>query len=211
MALTTTTLSAACAAADEQLTVTSATGFAANSIVKVDQEFMQILSTYSSGTTIPVRRGINGTFPLAHPSGANATAGAASDYTDPSATVVTAYPLSGLRRKLVSYSAAGAISLPTSGEDMIAVLNGTSVLAMTLAAPSKDIDGSILYIIGNGAAAHTVTVSGGFSAASTGYTVFTVNATAPVMLLVMAVNGKWISVTAPAWTGTVTALVGGIA
>ena len=212
MALTTTTLSAAVLAGDTSVTVTSATGFAAGNIVQIDQEFSTVANSYVTGTIIPLtQRGQNDTVAAAHVSGANITTGLPSDFADPSSSVVSSYPLAARRRKLTSYSAAGAITLPVSGEDVIAVLNGTSVLAMTLAAPTKDIDGSILYIVGNGAAAHTVTVAGGFSAASTGYTVFTVNATAPVLIMAMAVNGKWITVTAPAWTGTVTALVGGIA
>ena len=121
-----------------------------------------------------------------------------SDFASASAAVVASYPLAARRRKLTSYSAGGALTLPASGEDVIAILNGTSVLAMTLAAPTKDIDGSILYIVGNGVAAHTVTVSGGFSGASTGYTVFTVNASAPVLIMAMAVNGLWVTLTAPA-------------
>lgn len=213
MALTTTTLAAAAAASDTSVTVTSATGFAAGSYLQVDNEFMQISKSYVSGTAIPVHRGVNGTFADAHVSGANATVGTGSDFSNPSATVIVPYPLSARRRKVTSYSASGAITLPNAGEDIVAVLNGTSVLAMTVAAPGKDQDGSILYVVGNGAAAHTLTVSGtsGLGGAGTGYTVLTVNASAPVLFLLMAVNGLWVSVTAPAWTGTVTKVVAGLA
>ena len=213
MALTTTTTAAAVGISDVSVKVTSATGFAVGYFFKIDQEWFRVSKSYDgSSTVIPIDgRGLNGSVAAAHVSGANITVGLPSDFGSPSASVSVAYPLAGLRRKVLSYSAAGALTLPVSGEDIVAVLNGTSVLAMTLAAPTKDNDGSFLYIVGNGVAAHTITVAGGFSAASTGYTVFTVNATAPVMLLMVAVNGKWVTVTAPAWTGTVTALVGGIA
>lgn len=211
MALTTTTASAAVAATDEFITVASATGFAAGYLVQIDQEFCQIPSTYVSGTTIPVLRGKFGTFNIAHVSGANVTVGPPADFANPSATVIAAYPLSGVRRKRVSYSASGAISLPASGEDIDVVLNGTSVLNMTIAAPGKDIDGSRLTIIGNGAAAHTITFTGGLSGAGTSYDVITVNATAPIAVQAIAVNGLWITPVAPALTGTVTNITGGIA
>lgn len=211
MALTTTTLSAACAVDDTQISVTSATGFAANSLVQVGQEFMQVYSNYVSGTILQVRRGLNSTFPYAHPSGTNATAGTPTDFAGPSATVVTAYPLSGLRRKRLEYSASGAITLPTSGEDMIAVLNGTSALAMTIAVPTKDIDGSFLWIVSNGAAAHTITFTGGLSGAGTSYDVITVNATAPIAVHAMACNGLWMSIVSTPMAGTVTAITGTVA
>lgn len=211
MALTTTTLAAAVAASDTSLSVASATGFAARSYVKIDNEFMQIAGSYTSGTSIPVLRGVNGTFAAAHVITANVTAGVGSDWADPSATIVAAYPLSGKRYKVVSYTASGAITLPTSGEDVFAILNGTSVLAMTVAAPGKDIDGSWLYIAGNGAAAHTVTYTGGLSGAGANYDVVTVNAGAPILLATAAVNGLWISPVTPAMTGTVTNITGGVA
>jgi len=212
MALTTTTLSAACTAADVQITVASATSFAAGSYVKVDEEFMQIGASYSTGTIIPVRRGLNGSVAVAHVSGANAVMGTPSQFSDPSATVITSYPLSGRRRKVTSYSASGAITLPTSGEDVVAILNGTSVLAMTVAAPTKDLDGSILYVAANGVAAHTVTFTGGLSGAGTSYDVITINASAPVVLAVaMAVNGLWNSLVSVPLAGTVTNITATVA
>lgn len=212
MAKVTTTLSGAFASSDQSLGVASATGIVAGYMWKCDQEWGVVLPTYVSGTSVPVRRGgQNGSVQDAHPSGANITFGLPSDFDNPNATVVVAYPLSGLRRKLVSYSASGAITLPTSGEDMIAVLNGTSTLAMTIAAPPKDIDGSMLWVVGNGAAAHTIQFTGGLSGAGASYDVVTVNATAPIALLALAVNGLWIAPVGPAMTGTVTNITGGVA
>lgn len=216
MAFTATTLSVACAATDTVLNVASATGFAANQYVKVDEEFCQVAASYTSGTQIPVRRGINGTKVVAHPISANVitdaiSSTATSDWGNPSASVVTAYPLAGRRRVVTSYSASGAITLPASGEDVVAILNGTSALAMTIAVPTKDQDGAILYIAGNGAAAHTVTFTGGLSGAGTSYDVITVNATAPVVLMAMAINGLWNSMVATPMAGTVTNITGSVA
>jgi hypothetical protein len=207
MALTTTTLSAACAVGDEQITVTSASGFAMNSYVQVDNEFMQITSTYNgTATIVPVRRGVNGTLPIAHPSGANATAGTGSDFGNPNASVSTAYALAGRRRKVESYSAAGAITLPASGEDTVAIINGTNALAMTLANPGKDQDGSLLYIASNGKAAHTVTYTAGLGNASTGYTVATFTTGSQQTLSLMAINGIWNQAQSQ-FSGTLTAIL----
>ncbi len=194
MAKTTTTLSAAVTNTDEVIIVASANGFAANNLIRLDQEWMAVLSTYVSGTTIPVRRGLNGSFNDAHAVTANVITGLTTDFDGPSATVVTAYPLSGLRRKLTSYGAAGAITLPVSGEDVIAVINGTQALGMTVAAPSKDIDGSILVIIGNGKAAHTVSLPAGIGlgAGGSGVDVGTFGSGAQMSVVLIAANGAWV-------------------
>ena len=213
-ALTKTTCSAAINAGDTSITVASATGFAANNLVLFGQEIARVASSYVSGTVIPLgQRAVNGTFvdPTAVPSGSNVVTGAPGDFAGPSASVVTAYPLSGRRRKVVYYGASGAITLPVSGEDVIAILIGTSVLAMTIAVPTTDIDGSILYVAGNGAAAHTITFTGGLSGAGTSYDVVTVNATAPIVVSAMAINGLWNSLVSVPMAGTVTNITGTVA
>ncbi len=87
MALTNTTLSSAVAVGDSSIVVASATGFAADRIVRSDQEFMVVQKSYSSGTTIPVRRGLNGTVVVAHVTSANVVMGTPSQFADPSATL----------------------------------------------------------------------------------------------------------------------------
>ena len=211
MALTKTTASAAIALGDTELTVASATGFAAGYLVKVDDEQMVVQSTYSSGTSIPVRRGQNGTAQVAHPVTANVVVGTASDWANPNATVITAYALSGRRRKVVSYSASGAIAMPSAGEDVVAVLNGTSVLAMTIADPTQDLDGSRLTIIANGAAAHTLTFASGLSGAGSSYDVVTLNGTGPVAIEAMACNALWNAIVAVPMAGTVTNITATVA
>ena len=213
MALTRTTLSAAVALGDRDIVVASATGIVANDLVKVDEEFMQVLSTYVSGTTIPVRRGQNGTAQVAHPTSAGVVHAANSDaeWGGTPAGVVVPYGLAGRRRRVLSYSATGAITLPAAGEDMVAVLNGTTILAMTIAAPTTDMDGSRLTIVGNGAAAHTLTFAGGISGAGGSYDVVTVNATAPVAVEVIAANALWMAVVNVPMAGTVTNITATVA
>jgi hypothetical protein len=207
MALTTTTLSSAVAVDDNEIVVASATGFSAGSQIRIDDEWMQIVQSYSSGTTIGVLRGRNGSAVVAHVASANVTVGTASDFD--SAPQNGAYGSSivppARARRVVSYSATGAIALPNAGEDVVAVLNGTSTLAMTVAAPAKDADGSILYIMGNGKSASTVTFAGGIGAGSSSYDVATLQNAGQVGISVMAVNGAWVLLNGPI-TGTSTAL-----
>jgi hypothetical protein len=192
MALTTTTLSSACAQLDTFIAVTSATGFAAGNLVLVDIELMQVSKNYVSGTTIPVQRGLDGSAQVAHKVSANASTFLASDQPGPSAQEVTQFPIAGKARRILSYSATGAITLPVQGEDMLAILNGTGALAMTLANPTKDMDGCMLYIVANGKAAHTVTYSAGVGNGGGTMDIGTYNATEATGCALIAVNGFWI-------------------
>jgi len=206
MALTTTTLAAACAADASKLTVTSATGIAQNDILKIDDEILKVTKGYVVGSTIvPVLRGQSGTVPSAHQSGANLTHDTPDGFGDPSAQVVPSFPLAGRARTLTSYTAAGAIALPTPGSDAVAVINGTATIAMTLANPTKDMDGDILVIIGNGKSASTVTYTAGLGNAGSGYDVLTFQTAGQVACMLMACNGIWVLLGAP-FTGTTTAL-----
>jgi hypothetical protein len=73
-------------------------------------------------------------------------------------------------------------------------------------------DGTILWIASNGAAAHTVTFTGGLSGASTSYDVITVNSGAPVLLgPFMAINALWQCAVAVPMAGTVTNLTATVA
>jgi hypothetical protein len=209
--LTTTTLSSAVAVTDNAIVVASATGVAANMLILVDQEQMQVIQTYTSGTTVPVVRGQGGTATAAHPKTANVTFFLASDESTQAPQTGTQWPVAGRGRVVTSYTAAGAITLPPPGSDALAIINGTSALAMTVAAPTKDMDGCILTVAGNGAAAHTITFTGGLSGAGTSYDVITVNATAPIATSAIAVNGLWNSIVQTPMAGTVTNITGTVA
>ena len=91
------------------------------------------------------------------------------------------------------------------------ILNGTSVITLTIPVPTKDMDGCLLTIVGNGAAAHILTFTGGLSGAGASYDVVTVNATAPIAMQAMACNGLWMSFTAVPIAGTVTNITGTVA
>ena len=190
MALTTTTLSSAVGQTDVSIVVASATGFAAGSLVRVDGEFMQVAKNYVSGTTIPVQRGQDGTVQTTHKASANVNVGLASDFANPPGQVPLAVtnPLTPAL-PIYSYSAAGAIS-PVGG---IHVINGTGALAMTLASPTKDMDGVLMVLIANGKAAHTVTyTTTGFGNGGASFDVATFTASLQTGCICMAMNGVWV-------------------
>ena len=213
MALVRTTLSSACAPGDTSIVVASATGFAAGYRIVINQEVMRVDTSYSSGTTIPVIRAVDGSVlpTVNHQATTGVVCGAGSDWPNPGPQADTLTRIAGRVRTLTSYSAGGAIALPAAGTDAVAIINGTSVCAMTIAAPSKDMDGCELTIVSNGAAAHTLTFSGGLSGAGTSYDVVTVNSSAPIAIKVIAANSLWMCPVAPAMGGTVTNIIGSIA
>lgn len=205
MSLVRTTLSSAVLVTDRYINVASASGFTAGYVVKCDEEVMRVANNYSSGTKIPVLRGQDGTRVVAHASGAGVVAGTGSDWSTPAPQTVDQYPIAGRARTVTSYTADGAISLPTPGADALAILNGTSQWDMTLANPTKDMDGCILIILGNGKAAHTITYAAGLGNASTGYTVLTFDTGGQCCVQLIAANEIWVPLPSP-FSGTLTAI-----
>lgn len=206
MALTTTTLSSAVAVTDNSIVVASATGFAAGSQVIIDGENMQVQQGYSSGTTIPVLRGRDGTVTAAHKSSANVTVELASDLPGPVPFTTVQWP-SVRARTITSYSAAGAIALPGVGSDATAIINGTGALAMTLANPTKDLDGCRLLICGNGKAAHTVTYTAGLGNGGSSLDVGTAASGNQCAFELVAANGFWCYIGLPSATGAANAFL----
>ena len=193
MALVSTTLAAAYAVGDNKITVASATSIAAGRFVRIDGEFFRVTSGYVSGSvTVPVFPGQEGTASVAHPITAEVTHGEPQDFGRPGAGTSVNVPPAGVARQRVSYSASGAIALPAPGVDVIAELNGTSVLVMTLADPDEAISGSSLKVIANGAAAHTVTSASGFGGAGASYNVLTFDGSGQAGFEVVASNGVWV-------------------
>lgn len=189
MSFATTTVSAAVAVADNSVVVASATGLAAGMFGRIDGEFVQIAKNYSSGTTIPVQRGVDGSQTTTHKASANITFGLASDFASPPVGLelgvtnptTPAFPM-------FSYSAAGAVSAVQG----IHIINGTGALAMTLANPTKDQDGQLMIVAANGKAAHTLTYTAGLGNGGAAYDVGTFSATLAGGCILMAVNGFWV-------------------
>jgi hypothetical protein len=191
MAITKTTLASAVAVTDTSIVVTSATGFAAGNLVRIDQESLKVAGNYVSGTTVPVLRGQDGSVTAAHKASANCVTELASDIGGPANMASTQFP-SIRPRTLTSYSAAGAIALNTPGSDQVVLINGTSALAMTLANPTTDMDGDMLIVISNGKGAHTVTYSAGVGNGGGTMDVGTYNTTEATGCILIAATGFWV-------------------
>jgi len=205
MALVRTTTTAAVLESDVKIAVTSATGFAIGYQVRLGDETMQVSKGYVAGSLqVPVLRGQAGTLAKAHANGSGVTVGTASDYAQSTPPQTSApFQIAGRARIITEYNAAGAIALPPAGADAIAVINGT-VLAMTLANPTSDLDGSVLTILGTIAAAHTVTFAGGVGGGS--LTVATFEASGGrCCLQLLAYNQIWYPLPAP-FSGTLTTI-----
>jgi hypothetical protein len=214
MALATTTLASAVTVDDNSIVVASATSVAAGRLVRVDDEYMQVAQNYVSGTTVPVLRGQQGSATRAHTADANVTHGLASDFTDaPAGSPVSVTLPTQRARRMTTYRASGAITLPLAGEDLIVVLTGTSTLTMTIAAPTKDLDGTLVWITGNAKSSSTIQFAStvGLNNAGSSYDIITLNNGGNTGVWVMAMNGFWNVFAAPAITGTTTAIGAAIA
>lgn len=217
MALTRTTLSAAVADAnDTSISVTSATGFSAGSLVKVDAEFMVVQQSYVSGTLVPVRRGQLGSKSVAHvvtaPVTVGATSGVSPDWAGVGFAEVVQFPTAGRARYIQSITAAtSTLTGLVPGSDTVVVLNGSVAITLTIPIPTKDMDGDLLYIISTTGAAHIPTFTGGVGGAGTSYDAFTFNSTGTLGLVAMACNAVWVLFAAPGLTGTVTNITAGVA
>lgn len=186
MALTTTTISAAVSADALIIPVTSATGFAAGNFVRVDNEFMQVVSI--SGTNISVRsRGDFGSAAVAHNILAVCTTGLSSDL--PNFPMGQSSQVDPMGQTIVSYSVSGAIAIPD--QNTLVILNKAGVAAMTLADPSKAQDGLQLTILSATANAHTVTYTAGFYGDTTSSDVATFAAKVGASMTIVARGGVW--------------------
>lgn len=198
MALTRTTLSSAVALGDIQVTIASITALALGDHILINGERMRVTSVPAAATSpVGVFRGDAGTKVVAHPVTSGVAFGKPEDFASP----VSGY---ARRREVRAYTAAGAIALPTPGQDAVAIINGTAALAMTLADPGKDQDGDILIIVGNGKAAHTVTYTAGWGDAGSGADVGTFDASGQCAMAFIAANETWVPLPSP-MSGTLTA------
>jgi len=128
MALTRTTISAAVSADALIIPVTSASGFAAGNFLRVDNEFMQVVSV--SGSNVSVRsRGDFGSAAVAHNILAPATTGLTSDLPDFPVGQVAQVDPNG--QTIVTASVDGALSIPN--QNTLVLVQKAGVCAMTLA------------------------------------------------------------------------------
>lgn len=205
MALYETTLASACAISDKQLVLTSGASVAIGDEIRVDGEVFQVAKSYvAAATIVPVLRGQQGTVAQAHAVTARVVGGKPVDFLNiANPQTMATYVIAGRARVVTSYGASGAIDLPPAGSDSLVLLNGTVALAMTLAVPTKDLDGTIITIASAGTGAHTVTVAGGVSG-SASISVATFEASpARCNFSLMAMDELWVAWPSPL-SGTLT-------
>lgn len=200
MAATATTLSAAVGISDTAVLLASITSLAAGNYLKVDQEVMKVVSVPTAATLpVPVIRGQEGTAQVAHATTVQAVFGAGptnlsvGDFPQAAAAAASiAFAPTVRARVVTNYATAGAITLPPAGQDAVAIIDGTSTLAMTLANPAVVNDGDLLYIISNGKGAHTVTYTAGVGNGGATMDVGTYNTTEATGCVLIAANGFWV-------------------
>lgn len=217
----TTTLSAAVTKSQTQVTVASATNVAVGNILYVDREAMKV--TALSGTLATVRRGMEGTAPAAHVSGAVLYTAAPQYFyvTEVSgactSTEETALPHVSVTSGNIYVCASGTwkvfnragfslsslygvgTTYTASGaitvEPGIVTLNAGSALAMTLVDPTVAQNGMVMIIRSATAQAHTVTYTAGFNGGTTARDVATYSVIGST-LIIMAINGNWCVISA---------------
>lgn len=160
MALQTgTTLNGAITATQTVVTLTSGTGAAVGSFIKVDGEFL-LIQDITNSPQLLVERGQLSTTAVAHNTLAPSTIGLASDWLpNPPARVIT------------SYNAAGAVTVPNSSQ--LIWVGGASATALTLASGTAVNAGVVLTFLATSAQAHTLTYTPGFNGDTTSSDVVT--------------------------------------
>jgi hypothetical protein len=188
MAATYTTLASACGRDDQQINVTSATGFAVGNVITVDGEQM-VQTAAAVGTIIAVQRGgKNGGVQSAHPILASVVTSLPTDVPGPQPGF-TNNP-APYKKAIVSYGASGAITPPTF--DTIIFLDKATAAAMTLTSPTGATpDGTEVTIYSNTAAAHTITYTPGFNGDTTSSDVATFAATIGNSITLLSARGLW--------------------
>ncbi len=144
MALTSTTLSVACTATEDEVTLTSVSGLVVGMRLLVNDEWMTVNAI--DGYEVAVERGVGGTLARAHGILSIAVFGYPYDFH------VRPRP-----KHLYTYGESGAITK----EPGVHTIAKAGVAAMTLKAPVADDEGIQLLIISKTAYAHTVTLDSG--------------------------------------------------
>lgn len=212
--LASTTLAAAVAKADKQFLLSSVAGLAVGNLLFTGREAMLVNEIV--GTRVSVQRGYNGA-PQDHPTGQKVWFGPGSDFyghrktgaADANAELVLPRivlpegviqdvkggqwvdvqddPRKADKKPVYNYAASGAIEIAAG----VHKLNGAGALAMTLADPSADDEGTVIRILTTTAQAHTVTLAGGLAGAGAAADVGTFTAAIGNGVSLVAIGGKW--------------------
>lgn len=198
MALANTTFNAACTATDSSITLAATTSLGPGMYLNAGGEIMQITRGFVAGTAatipIPVLRGQEGTVAIAHANTEQVSAYVLpSDIPSPSPGTPILQPLAGRARFVTSIAASAAYTPQSGNQDELVVLDGTSVIALTLTNPTRDQTGKVVIFAGNGIAAHTITYTTvGFGNVGATADVVTFGTTQAQTFSMIAVGGFWL-------------------
>lgn len=205
MALTRTSLAAACTASDTQLAITStSSGFPAigtysspAQMLQVDGEYMLIQVVPASGYCRVMQRGYNGSKAVAHDILAPVvTSSSPQDWVTIGQGEVVNRPPDVVLQLNIGQD--GAIAVPVRDTNIL--ITKAAALAGTLAAPSKDQDGVRLTITAGTNAAHVIVATSLLDNGLSGspWTTATWGALAiGGTITLMAMNGVWAVVGSP--------------
>ena len=155
MALTATTLATACTASDLTLSLTSTTGFLAGQLVKMDDEYMVVVSVPVSGTIVVRNRGYNGTIAEAHQLLAPVvTSATVADFPGVPPGEVVEYPPDF--QQFLTIGKTQTLAQWADASPVTYAINAASACAITLPTPSTALDGKWITFTSNTAYAHTV-------------------------------------------------------
>lgn len=186
MALTSTTLAAAMTANAVSFKPTSSTGATVGGFVKIDLEYMVATGIDASGFVTVRSRGDLGGLAVPHYSGASVTFGLNTDMAalGPAKLQPTPYD----DEDMMVYDQDDAIAF-TMRRTLVGLRKG-SAAAMTLAAPSKERNGTEVIIVALTDFAHVVTAAG-YDGTSGAKTTFTAPAFRGGGITLVAIDGVW--------------------
>jgi len=189
MSLTNTTLAAAVAFNDDTIKVTSATGFGDKQLIRVDNEFMAQAGAVV-GTTVKVRRGLEGTAVVAHGILADVVTGLTGDFAAPPPGHPVSVPPTITGRNTIGVDTTFATADYPKG-DLTYVITKAAAAAIVLGAPSKAQNGLRLTFRSATAAAHTVTSAAGYYGDAGSSDIATFAAKVGASMTIEANAGAW--------------------
>jgi hypothetical protein len=191
--LVVTTLAGAVTAADfnQTIRVASATGQAKGNLINIDSEWLTQSVDSQGSVTLQVQGGKEGGYCQTHASGAVVFMGLPSDFPSAPPGSGTLQPVSP-NWTSTTYTAAGAIAIPTTKQNVFVKLLSGAASAMTLANPTAAQEGQEMIIMAGDAQAYTVTNPGGFLGTTTSSDVATFNGAIGSALHIRAVNLFWL-------------------
>ena len=201
MAITATTLSAACTANATSILVAATTGITVPNNqtgvgviwLLIDQEFMRVQNVNTTSKVVQVYRGANGSAALAHVSGSQVQIGLPGDFPLVTEQLVSVMSTTHIN---AGYNQPG-IFLTGSADAIDATVPGFYVIktagvdAMTLVAPAAAAEGNIIEIVSDTTNAHTLTATSLLANGTALKTTATFPAFRGAYLKLRACNGVW--------------------